>query len=458
MSFSALILAAGQGTRMKSARSKVVHEILGVPMVSLVYDAAVAAGAKRTIAIVGHNSHQVEELFAENPDVVIVHQEQQIGTANAVAVAQDALKDQTGYLVVLSGDTPLMRPETITSLVDACASQGAAMSILTAVVDNPFGYGRIIRSEGDVTAIVEQKDATPQQLDIKETNTGTYCFALDGLWERLGRIGNANAAGEYYLTDIVDLCISDGQRVVAVPAHDSEEAMGVNSRVQLAQASAVLQKRINTAWMEQGVTMISPETVWISPYTTFENDVEVWPNSYVLGATSVKRNTVIGPDARIVDSTIGEGVCIDSSIVLESAIGDGAAIGPRAYVRPGCEIGPSAKIGTSVEVKKSKVGKGSKIPHLSYVGDATIGENCNLGAGTITCNYDGYIKSRTILGDNVFIGSDTMLVAPVTIENGATIGAGSVITHDVPADALAVERSEQRVVEGWAARKRSQQH
>ncbi len=465
----ALVLAAGQGTRMKSHKPKVIHEIMGIPMVELVIDAARQAGCNETIVITGHEAEQVEAVLPAG--VHVVRQEQRIGTANAVAVAADTVAEltgradkasetdpQNGVLVVLSGDVPLLAANTIEKLVRTCVESKSAMTVLTAVLPDASGYGRIIRDAetGEVLRIIEHKDATDQERAIKEINTGIYCFALDNLFTRLALIDNNNAQGEYYLTDILALLKAAGQRVTALAVENPEEVGGVNSRVQLADATALMQQRINRAHMIAGVTITSPQTTWISPRVNIEADVTVLPNSHILGTSYIASDVVIGPDTRIVNSDIGAGSVIDSSIVLDSTIRSNVSVGPRSYIRPKCLIEDGAKVGTSVEIKGTHIGKGSKVPHLSYVGDAEIGTNCNLGAGTITCNYDGFHKSHTVLGDDVFVGSDSMLVAPVHIGSGAVIGAGSVITHDVPADALALERSEQTIKEGWAARHRAQ--
>lgn len=464
----ALVLAAGQGTRMKSKKPKVIHDIMGIPMVELVIDAARQAGCNETIVITGHEAQQVEAVLPAG--VHVVHQEQRIGTANAVMVAADKVAELTGntgrvpqtdpnngVLVVLSGDVPLLTASTIQQLVTTCVETNSAMTVLTAVLPDATGYGRIVRDEesGEVLRIVEHKDATTDELAIKEINTGIYCFALDNLFERLTLINNDNAQGEYYLTDILALLKAAGQRVTALAVENPDEVGGVNSRVQLAEATALMQERINRAHMVAGVTIVSPQTTWISPRVTIEPDVKILPNTHLMGTTYIASDAVIGPDTRIVSSDIGAGSVIDSSVVLESTIRANVSVGPRSYIRPKCTVEDGAKVGTSVEIKGAHIGKGSKVPHLSYVGDAEIGENCNLGAGTITCNYDGYHKSQTVIGDNVFIGSDTMLVAPVHIGTGAVVGAGSVITKDVPADALALERSEQITKEQWAARHRA---
>ncbi|MBK5211420.1 MAG: bifunctional UDP-N-acetylglucosamine diphosphorylase/glucosamine-1-phosphate N-acetyltransferase GlmU [Coriobacteriia bacterium] len=462
----ALILAAGQGTRMKSKTPKVIHKILGIPLVEFVIDAAQEAQCEDIVVITGHQAEEVEAVLPAR--VHAVRQAQRIGTANAVGVSKkiveklagrslmaDSTDPDNGILVVLSGDVPLLNAQTIEELIKHCKKTHSAMTVLTAILPDSNGYGRIVRNEaGDVERIVEDKDASEKERSIKEINTGIYCFALDNLYDRLDRIDNDNAQGEYYLTDILALLLADGERVTALPVKEPAEVGGVNTRVQLAQATALMQERINTRLMTAGVTMVSPATTWISPRAVIAADTEILPNTHILGASSIGEDCIIGPDTRIIDSTVEKGARIDSSIILASTVGEAANIGPRAYLRPGCVLEADTKVGTSVELKATHLGRGSKIPHLSYVGDADIGENCNLGAGTITCNYDGYTKSKTIIGDNVFIGSDTMLIAPVTIGDGATIGASSAITKDVPENALALERNEQKIIKDWAARRR----
>ena len=447
----ALIMAAGQGTRMRSATPKVLHQILDAPLVHYVISAARAAGCERTLVVTGHQREEVEAVLPD--DVEKVFQPERIGTANTVLSAAEALADAEGKLVVLSGDVPLLRPETIGALMEACT--GFAMTVLTAHVDDPTGYGRILRNEyGAICGIVEEKDATEEQRHITEINTGIYCFELDGLFDRLRKIENNNAQQEYYLTDIVQVCMDEGASVGSISVHDASETLGVNSRVQLAEAARIMQRRINEAWMTAGVTMAAPDLCWIAPDVTLEPDTTLLPMTILSGATKIATGCVIGPDTRIVSSSIGADSVVDSSIVLYSEVGERCAIGPRAYLRPNCVLESDVKIGTSVELKATHVGAGSKIPHLSYIGDAEVGADVNVGAGSITCNYDGQKKSRTVIGDGAFIGSDTMLVAPVTIGAGAMTGAASAITKDVPDGALAVERSEQTTIVGWAERRR----
>ena len=456
MEAAAIVLAAGEGTRMKSKKPKVVHKALGKPLVRWVVDAAHAAGIGRVISVVGHGSEQVLPLVQDDTQVVL--QPQQRGTADAVAVCAEALSDFEGSLVVLSGDCPLITADTIAALVEAREEQDAAAVVLTMRLEDPFGYGRIIRDgSGAVERIVEEKDATPKERALQECNSGFYCFDAQALFEALAQVGDDNAQGEFYLTDVLQICRESGRRVAALACEDANECLGVNSRVQLAQATKQLQRRINAAHMAAGVTMMDPDQVWIGPDVAIGRDVELWPQTYLLGATSVGEDSVIGPNTRLTDTQVGRACRVDETVAIEARIDDGATTGPRAYLRPGAHLCEGAKAGTHVEIKKSTVGAGSKVPHLSYIGDATIGAGVNIGAGSITCNYDGKRKWPTTIGDGAFIGSDTMMVAPVNIGAGAVVGASSCITKDVPADALALERAEQREVDGWAAEKRERQ-
>jgi bifunctional UDP-N-acetylglucosamine pyrophosphorylase/glucosamine-1-phosphate N-acetyltransferase len=452
MSATALVLAAGEGTRMRSELPKVAHRILGVPMVRLVVDAARTAGCDRVLVVTGHRAEVVEEML---PDASCIRQDRQLGTGHAVMCAADALAGITGSLVILSGDTPLLAPETIAGLVALRESSGSALTVLTTVLPDPTGYGRIVRDRGGgVEGIVEDRDCTPEQRLIREVNTGTYCFDAAVLMAHLDRLSTDNAQGEYYLTDMLSVFIAEGLGVSATATDDPLQTLGVNTRVQLAEASKVLQRRVNHAWMLEGVTMADPDLVWISPGVTLASDVELRPMTFLEGETSVAAGAVIGPGSRVVDSVVHEDAVIDSSIVISSEVGPAANVGPSSYLRPGTVIGAGAKVGAAVEIKNTVVGAGSKVPHLSYIGDARIGRDVNVGAGTITCNYDGERKHGTVIGDGAFVGSDTMLVAPVEIGAGAVTGAGSAITRDVPEGSLAVERSEQRVIEGWAKRRK----
>ena len=450
MGATALILAAGEGTRMKSELPKVAHALLGVPMVSYVVDAARTAGCDRVVVVTGHRAEVVEELLG---DVECVRQDRQLGTGHAVMCARDAL-EEAGSLLVLSGDSPLIRPETIAALVAERESTGAAAVVLTANLGDPTGYGRIVREpDGGVSAIVEQKDCTPDQCAIDEVNTGTYCFDAAALFEHLDRLDTDNAQGEFYLTDMVSLFVAEGLGVAAVTGDDPQETLGINSRIQLAEATKAMQRRINREHMLAGVTMTDPDLVWIGPHVRIGRDTEIGPMTFLMGETSIGEGVTLGPDTRVTDSQVADGAIIDSSVLVGAEVGPGATVGPVAYLRPGAVLGRSAKAGTCVEIKNSTVGEGSKVPHLSYIGDATIGAGVNVGAGTITCNYDGFRKHRTVIEDGAFIGSDTMLVAPVTIGAGAVTAAASAIARDVKAGSLAIERCDQREIEGWAVRR-----
>jgi len=450
MQAAAIVLAAGEGTRMRSALPKVAHEILGVPLVRWVVDAVRGAGIERIVTVVGHGGDAVALLV---PDTETVIQQSRLGTGDAVRAAAGALEGFSGPVVVVAGDVPLVRAETLAALLGSWRSSKAACTLLTAFIPDPGGYGRVVRDEaGSVTAIVEQKDLAGEQLAIGECNVGIYCFEARSLFDALAHITPANAQGEYYLTDVVALLHSRGLSVTAVVLDDVDESHGVNTRVQLAAVGRVLQRRINERHMLAGVTMTDPDLVWIGPRVTIGRDVVVEPMTTISGETHIGEGAHIGPNTRILDSTVGASATVEQSVVRAATIGEKAAVGPNAFLRPGTVLEAGSRAGSFVEVKNSTIGEGSKVPHLSYIGDATIGAGVNIGAGSITCNYDGRDKHRTIVGDGAFIGSDTMLVAPVEIGEGATTGAGSAITKDVPDGALGIERSEQRNVEGWRDR------
>lgn len=452
MSLAALILAAGEGTRMKSDLPKVAHRVLGVPMVNLVVSAAEEAGCERVVVVTGHRAEAVEALL---PGVTCVRQDRQLGTGHAVMCAADAFDGFDGSIVVLSGDVPLMRPDTLRALARAREDAGAAMSVLTAHVPDPM-LGRVVRgADGSVDRIVEAKDATPEERAIDEINTGTYCFDARALFGLLDRVGTDNAQGEYYLTDMIAIFRGEGLSVAAVATDDPSEGIGVNTRVQLAEVTRVLQSRINERHMLAGVTMTDPSLVWIAPGVTLGRDVVIEPMTFLSGDTVVEDGATLGPSTRIEGGHVGAGATVEQSVVRGGRIGPGATVGPNSFVRPGTVLERGARVGSFVEVKNTTIGEGSKVPHLSYMGDATIGKGVNVGAGSITCNYDGWHKHSTVIGDGAFIGSDTMLVAPVEIGAGAVTGAGSAIAKDVPPGALGIERTEQRNMEGWADRRRS---
>ena len=454
MSSIALILAAGEGTRMKSDVPKVAHKILGLSMGGWVVRAAQDAGCERIIAVTGHGADAVEAILG---DVESVRQERQLGTGHAIMCAREALCGFDGSLVVLSGDTPLLQAETISGLVAMRESSGSALTLLTAVVVDPTGYGRIVRDarDGSVARIVEEKDCSADERRISEINTGTYCFDAAVLFAHLDRLTTDNAQGEYYLTDMVAVFNNEGLTVSATATDEPLETLGVNSRVQLAEASKIMQRRINRRHLLGGVTMTDPDLVWIGPDVGIGRDVEILPMSFLMGATTVGDRAIVGPGTRLTDTTVAEDAVVDASVLVGALVGSGASVGPVSYLRKGAVLGSGAKAGACVEIKNSTIGEGSKVPHLSYIGDAVIGSGVNVGAGSITCNYDGDRKQTTIIGDGAFVGSDTMLVAPVTIGAGAMTAAGSAIARDVPPGALALERSEQVTIEGWADRRRA---
>jgi bifunctional UDP-N-acetylglucosamine pyrophosphorylase/glucosamine-1-phosphate N-acetyltransferase len=456
-SLATVILAAGKGTRMKSAQPKVLHPLCGQPLIHYPVRLARQLGSTTTVLVVGHGAETVESaLAAEN--VVFALQAEQLGTGHALLCAQPALADFSGTILLLCGDVPLLRAATIAQLLDYHHAQGASVTVLTATLENPYGYGRVVRDGDEVVAIVEEKDATPELRTIREINTGIYCFAAPFVFTALSQVGCNNAQGEYYLTDVLALARSAGRKVCALAAAEGEEAMGINDRVQLADADALLRLRINRQHQRAGVTIIDPLATYIEPSVEIGADTIIHPGAHLRGATKVAGNCIVEPGAMITDSSLGEGVHIKAgSIVEASEIGPGCAIGPMAHLRTGTILLGDNKIGNFVETKKARFGRKSQASHLTYIGDAEVGERVNFGCGTITCNDDGVNKYRTTIGDDVFVGSDTQFIAPVTIGSGSLIAAGSTITKDVPADALALSRCDQKVIEGWAAKKRAKQ-
>ena len=456
MPINAIILAAGEGTRMKSRHPKVAHKLLDKPLVWWTVDAARKAGADRIIVVVGNGADEVRAIFADAQDVECIEQTERLGTGHAVRVVRDAIGEFQGPTLVLYGDTPLVTPETIRALVDETRTNHNACTVLTMVPPNPTGYGRIKRADdGSVLAIIEHKDCTPEeQAELTECNSGMYCFCGGRLTANIDKIGTNNAQGEYYLTDMVDIYVSMGEPVSALCSDDFSQMLGVNSRLQLATATKIMQARINERLMNEGVTMLDPNQVWVGPEVTVGRDTELLPQTMLWGATSIGDDCVIGPNTRLTNVTVADGSSVEETVGYDTVIESGVTVGPRAYLRPGTHLLDGAHVGTHVEIKNSTIGEGSKVPHLSYIGDTTMGSGVNIGAGSITCNYDGKHKSRTTIGDDVFIGSDTMMVAPVSIGDGALVGASSCITNDVPADALALERSKQLIIKGWAAARR----
>ena len=454
-----IVLAAGGGTRMKSKTPKVLHPIAGRSMVGHVLAAVRDAGAGRVVAVVGHQRDLVGPHIGElMPEATIAVQEEQLGTAHAVRVAVETVgTDELGGTVLVAyGDTPLLQGDSLRALVADHEAAGRAITILSGVVAEPFGYGRILRDpDGAVTAIVEEKDASEEQRAITEINSGILAFDAAFLAAVLPRIGNDNAKGEYYLTDAVALARAEGRPVGAYVLDDVMQTEGANDRVQLAALGRELNSRILTRWMRAGVTVTDPATTWIDADVELAPDVTILPGVQLLGATTVAEDAVIGPDSTLKDCEIGAGARVVRTHGELAVIGAGAAVGPFAYLRPGARLGAGGKIGTFVEVKNSDIGEGAKVPHLSYVGDATIGEGTNIGAGTIFANYDGVRKNRTTIGRHVKTGSHNTFIAPVTVGDGAGTGGGTVVRADVPPGALAVSAGPMRLIEGWAQAKRS---
>ncbi|GAB2703966.1 bifunctional UDP-N-acetylglucosamine pyrophosphorylase/glucosamine-1-phosphate N-acetyltransferase [Microbacterium marinum] len=446
-----VILAAGQGTRMKSSLPKVLHRIGGRPLVGHVLDTARDLAPAHVVVVVRHDRDLVAgAVLGVAPEVVVVDQDEIPGTGRAVELALDALPDFAGDVLVLSGDTPLADFDTLTAFVAEHRTAEAAATLMTAVVDDPTGYGRIIReSDGSVARIVEQKDATPHEAAVDEINAGMYVFAAASLRASLARVGTDNAQQEKYLTDVVGLLRTEGARVAASVARDVTVTFGVNDRVQLAEVGRLLNARTVRRWQLEGVTVLDPATTWIDVTATLSPDVTVLPNTHILRSTFIAEGATIGPDTSLVDCEVGAGATVTRTDATLAVIGADATVGPFAYLRPGTELGVKGKIGTFVETKNSTIGAGSKVPHLSYIGDTTIGRNVNLGAGAITANYDDITKHRTEIGDEVHSGSHNVFVAPVRIGDGAKTGAGAVIRKDVPAGALALNVTPQRNIEGW---------
>ncbi|WP_421101934.1 bifunctional UDP-N-acetylglucosamine diphosphorylase/glucosamine-1-phosphate N-acetyltransferase GlmU [Sporosarcina psychrophila] len=445
----AVVLAAGQGTRMKSDLYKVLHPVCGKPMVEYVIDHIRGLGIGRIVTIVGHGAETVEETLGEKSEYAL--QQEQLGTAHAVQQAERLIGDLDGTTIVVCGDTPLIRSETMEELIAHHKATGAKATILTANADDPTGYGRIIRGEsGQVLRNVEQKDATPEEQKVTEINTGTYCFDNRTLFETLKKVKNNNTQGEYYLPDVVGILQTENALVSAYVTGDFSETLGINDRVVLAEAERVMRRRIAEKHMRNGVTIINPESTYISAAAEIGRDTVLQPGTMIEGHTVIGNKCVIGPNSQIVDSVIGDNTNVHSSVVLSSRIGSTTAIGPFAHIRPDSDLGDSVKIGNFVEVKKATLGEGSKVSHLSYIGDAKIGSHVNVGCGTITVNYDGKNKHLTTIEDNAFIGCNSNLVAPVTVGKGAYVAAGSTITKSVPESSLAIARARQENKEGYA--------
>ncbi len=445
----AIILAAGEGSRMKSKKAKVLHEVMGKSMVQRVVDVAKDAGMNDIAVIVGHQAEQVQEALKESGVTFFLQQEQK-GTGHAVMQAESFLEPGKD-VVILYGDTPLLEKETLLALMDFHERNQNAVSIISALVDQPDGYGRIVRDEaGQFVKNVEHKDASEAQRQIKEINSGIYCFDGESLKEALEKINNNNAQGEYYLPDTLAVLKAEGKNVDAMVADDSRQFLGVNTRKQLAQVQQVLQARVNDHWMNEGVTILDPDTTYIADTVTIGMDTVIYPQTLLEGHTVIGENCQIGPCTRLTDMTVGDETTMQFTTAMESTVGSFTKVGPYAYIRPNCRIGDHIKVGDFVEVKNSVIGDGTKISHLTYVGDSDVGQNINFGCGTVTVNYDGKKKYRTTIEDNVFIGCNANLVAPVTLKEGSYVAAGSTITKDVPPKALAVARNRQTNLEGWS--------
>jgi bifunctional UDP-N-acetylglucosamine pyrophosphorylase/glucosamine-1-phosphate N-acetyltransferase len=453
-----VILAAGQGTRMKSAKAKVLHSIAGVPLVGHVLATAEELGAEHILVVVRHERDAVAAAVTEQvPSAIIVDQDEIPGTGRAVEVALAGLPDEfDGPVVVLSADVPLLDAATLRSLVSAHRHEKNSLTILSANLDNPSGFGRIIRSaDGSFEAIVEHKDATSDQLRVAEINAGVYVFESHNLRSALAGIGTDNAQREKYLTDAAASIRASGGRIEAVAVSDHWLVAGINDRVQLGAAARELNSRIVRGWQVAGVTIHDPASVWIDLRAKLAEDVEILPGTQIKGATVIGRGSTIGPDTTLVDCEIGENATIKRTDGTLAVIGDGASVGPFAYLRPGTYLGADGKIGTFVETKNARIGVGSKVPHLSYIGDTEVGEQSNVGAGTITANYDGVNKHRTVVGSHVRSGSHNVFVAPVRIGDGAYTGAGTVVRNDVPAGSLAINVAPQRNMAGWVEANRA---
>jgi bifunctional UDP-N-acetylglucosamine pyrophosphorylase/glucosamine-1-phosphate N-acetyltransferase len=452
---SAVVLAAGEGTRMRSRVPKVLHPLCGRPMVVHVVATLAALPLERIVVVVGHGAEAVTKMLQEAPvgDVPIEFVEQRVqrGTGDATAVALTAFSDaiDDDDVLVLSGDIPLLRSDTLATLATEHRLADAAATLLTAVLDDPTGYGRIVRDTREgVERIVEQTDASSEVLAITEVNPSIYCFRRSLLSPALRRVTPENAQGEYYLTDVIEVLRSTGHTVLAIPAGDATETLGVNDRVQLAEAEAVLRRRINDAWMRAGVSMVDPARTYVDASVDLAADVRILPNTILEGRTMVAAGSVIGPDAHLVDTVVGEEAVVEASVLREAEVGDGVIVGPFAHLRPGTRLARGAKVGSFVETKNAEVAERAKVPHLAYLGDAEVGADANIGAGTITANYDGRTKHRTRIGAGAHTGSNSVLVAPVELGDGATTGAGAVVTRDVPANSLAIGVPA-TIVEDW---------
>ncbi|XEC97785.1 bifunctional UDP-N-acetylglucosamine diphosphorylase/glucosamine-1-phosphate N-acetyltransferase GlmU [Paenibacillus tarimensis] len=445
----AIVLAAGQGKRMKSKLYKVLHPVCGKPMVGHVLDTVEEAACERVVVVVGHGAEAVKSFVGERAECVL--QERQLGTGHAVMQAEALFGQVEGTTIVICGDTPLVTSTTIESMLELHTASSAAATILTAEFADPTGYGRVIRgNNGQVERIVEQKDCSPEEAAVKEINTGTYCFNNRLLFQALTHVTNENAQGEYYLTDVIGILQGQGEIIQAYCTKDPAEAIGVNDRVALAEAERFMRERIVRGHLIGGVTIIDPSSAYIEAGVSIGSDSVIYPGTVLRGTTVIGEECIIGPNADITDTVIGNRVTVKHSVTAQSKIGDDSSVGPYANLRPGSKLGESCKIGDFVELKNAELGDGSKVSHLSYVGDAKVGKDVNIGCGAITVNYDGYNKFVTEIGDGAFVGSNVNLIAPVKIGDGAYVVAGSTITQDVPSNDLAIARERQVNKPGYA--------
>ncbi|MDD6483186.1 MAG: bifunctional UDP-N-acetylglucosamine diphosphorylase/glucosamine-1-phosphate N-acetyltransferase GlmU [Clostridiales bacterium] len=454
--FTSVILAAGMGTRMKSRMPKVIHRVCGKELVRWVIDCSKAAGADRVAAVIGHKADTVRPIIEDSCEIAI--QKEQKGTGHAVMQAMEYIKAAKDCVVVLNGDTPLLKSETISAAVEYHKKNENAVTVITAVLDDASGYGRIVRgSDTNVVKIVEQKDASEEEKKIREVNSGMYVFDAKSLEYALGKIEPNNAQGEYYLTDTVEILLAAGKKAGAYAICDSDEIRGINDRVQLAEAEAIMRRRINEKHMRNGVTIHIPESVYIEDGVEIGADTEICPNVTLKAGTKIGEQCVIGTGSVLDRAIIHDRVDILSSVILSSQVKSDTTVGPFAYIRPNCNVGSDVKVGDFVELKNSNIGDGTKISHLTYVGDTDCGKNVNFGCGTVTVNYDGKKKYRSEIGDNSFIGCNTNLVSPVKVGEGAYIAAGSTITEEIPKDNLAIARARQvnkQVSDEWLAKRR----
>ncbi|GGM36720.1 bifunctional protein GlmU [Paraliobacillus quinghaiensis] len=445
----AVVLAAGQGTRMKSKLYKVLHPVMKRPMVQHVINQLEVLQLGKIITVVGFGAEKVKDQVGNQS--IFVTQEEQLGTGHAVKQAESLLQDAEGDTLVICGDTPLLTKETLQALFDHHKQTKAKATVLTTTIQDPSGYGRVIRDlNDDVAKIVEHKDASPEQLAVNEINTGTYCFDNQTLFQALKQVSNDNAQGEYYLPDVMEIIKQSGEKIAAYQTEDADETIGVNDRIALAKAEKLMKKRINTAHMKNGVSIIDPDQTYIGPDVAIESDVVIEPGCILMGETTIGSDSIIGPYTEINNCQIGKNTIIKQSVAKDSQIGSSVQIGPFAHIRPEALIEDEVKIGNFVEIKKTKIQQASKVSHLSYIGDADIGKNVNVGCGTITVNYDGKNKYLTKIEDEAFIGCNANLIAPVTIGKGALVAAGSTINKDVPAEALSIARTKQENKSGYA--------